>query len=152
MVDVCRQHGVWLEADALARIVDWIQRGGLIEVNQRSAAELSDEVVQGKSEARAEAALIERNIQLPKHHSQDSDEGSFAGISIGRIIRLGLAAVFAILAGLLLMFPTSDLARSICQHFGRHHGMVTGAENGILVAVNFGILTAVLLAYEWLSS
>jgi Zn-finger nucleic acid-binding protein len=67
MVEVCRQHGVWLEADALSRIVDWIHGGGLARANQD--AEEAAKAAQLKAEAQAEAALLERYIQLPKYGS-----------------------------------------------------------------------------------
>jgi Zn-finger nucleic acid-binding protein/DNA-directed RNA polymerase subunit RPC12/RpoP len=65
MVDVCRPHGVWLEADALSRIVDWIHGGGLAKANQEAADEAL--AAQQRAEARVEAELLKRDIQLPQY-------------------------------------------------------------------------------------
>jgi Zn-finger nucleic acid-binding protein len=154
VIDVCGRHGVWLEADALPRIIQWVQAGGLTRSNEQLSQQLTDDEARQKSKATAEARLIERNI-LPdrlSRDSTDSDGFSFAGLSIGRIFRWALAAIFAGLAALLVALPNSDFARSICAHFGRHHGMLVGAENSIMTAVSFGILAAIILAYDWLRS
>jgi Zn-finger nucleic acid-binding protein len=149
VVDVCGRHGIWLAADALPRIVDWIQAGGLTRINQQSVQQESDQALRQKSQTRAEAALIERNIQTRASGDSMYSRGfSIGGISIGRIIRWALAGIFGGIAALLLAFPNSNLAHSICQQFGWNRGMVAGVENSMFTAVNFGILAAVILAYE----
>ncbi len=68
MVDVCRPHGVWLEGDVeLSRIVDWIHGGGLAKANQEAADEAK--AAQQRAEARVEAELLKRDIQLPQYGS-----------------------------------------------------------------------------------
>lgn len=39
IIDVCRDHGVWFDADELPGILAWIRSGGLAEANQRRAAD-----------------------------------------------------------------------------------------------------------------
>ena len=31
VIDVCRKHGIWFDAEELPRILDWIRRGGLAQ-------------------------------------------------------------------------------------------------------------------------
>ena len=92
VIDVCGRHGIWLEADGLSRIVEWIQAGGLMRANQRAMQEEAAENARQKAEVVAEAAMIERNI----HRQTLGDSGgfNFFGISIGRIIRMVLAGIF----------------------------------------------------------
>jgi len=37
IVDFCREHGVWFDADELRRILAWIRSGGLAKVNETKA-------------------------------------------------------------------------------------------------------------------
>ncbi len=39
IVDICKDHGVWFDAEELPRIIAWIRSGGLAKANQRRAAE-----------------------------------------------------------------------------------------------------------------
>jgi Zn-finger nucleic acid-binding protein len=43
VVDVCRDHGTWFDADELHRIVHFIRTGGLDRARERQQAELADE-------------------------------------------------------------------------------------------------------------
>jgi len=39
IIDVCKDHGVWFDADELPRILAWVRSGGLAEANQQRAAQ-----------------------------------------------------------------------------------------------------------------
>jgi Zn-finger nucleic acid-binding protein len=43
VLDVCRQHGTWFDADELRRIVEFIQRGGLEVARDRERMRLEEE-------------------------------------------------------------------------------------------------------------
>ena len=43
VVDICKQHGVWFDADELPSIIGFIQRGGMELARQREKNELQDE-------------------------------------------------------------------------------------------------------------
>ena len=43
IVDICKQHGVWFDADELPKIVDFIQKGGMEIARQREKNEINDE-------------------------------------------------------------------------------------------------------------
>lgn len=43
IVDICKHHGVWFDADELPSILDFIQKGGMERARQREREELRDE-------------------------------------------------------------------------------------------------------------
>ncbi|HEV7700797.1 MAG TPA: zf-TFIIB domain-containing protein [Pyrinomonadaceae bacterium] len=43
IVDVCKQHGVWFDADELPAIVEFVQKGGMEIARQRQLNEIKDE-------------------------------------------------------------------------------------------------------------
>jgi len=43
IIDVCRDHGVWFDAEELPRIVAWIRSGGLAKANEERAAKAARE-------------------------------------------------------------------------------------------------------------
>lgn len=43
IIDTCKQHGAWFDADELPRIVTFIQKGGMEIARQRERAEIADE-------------------------------------------------------------------------------------------------------------
>jgi Zn-finger nucleic acid-binding protein len=43
IVDICRSHGTWFDAEELARIVSFIRAGGMEASRERKKAELADE-------------------------------------------------------------------------------------------------------------
>lgn len=90
VIDVCGRHGVWLDADKLPRILQWIDDGGLVRTNQEAAQRLDQEQAQERAQAAAEATLIEKNI-YPGQLSRDAADAegfAFADLWIARIIRL----------------------------------------------------------------
>ena len=42
IIDLCREHGVWFDADELPRILAWIRQGGLDEARRMRAAESAE--------------------------------------------------------------------------------------------------------------
>lgn len=66
IIDTCRDHGVWFDADELPRILAWIRSGGMAKAEEDRAAQ----------QAREERF---KRITQPK-----TDHGPMAGMSIGR--------------------------------------------------------------------
>jgi Zn-finger nucleic acid-binding protein len=96
IIDVCGRHGVWLDADDLPRILEWIHEGGLVRTNQEAAQQLANEEAKKKSKAAAEALLVERNIQ-PGNTLSDpifSDGSDLTAMAIGRTIRLLFVGIY----------------------------------------------------------
>src|SRR5690606_18147032 len=44
IIDLCRDHGVWFDADELPRIISFIGGGGIAEQREREKAELRSEI------------------------------------------------------------------------------------------------------------
>ena len=63
VVDICKQHGVWFDADELMRIVDFIRGGGLDLARERERQQLEDE--QQRLEAERRAAQIGSPLVRP---------------------------------------------------------------------------------------
>lgn len=70
IVDICKQHGVWFDADELPAIIGFIQNGGMELARQREKNEIQDERNRLREEKRDQArldlrhgtgSLIERN-------------------------------------------------------------------------------------------
>src|SRR5262249_36118624 len=40
IIDACRDHGIWFDAEALTRILDWIHRGGAAESEKHQRGRL----------------------------------------------------------------------------------------------------------------
>ena len=55
IVDICKQHGVWLDADELPKIVEFIQKGGMELARQREKNEILDERRHLRDEQRQQA-------------------------------------------------------------------------------------------------
>ncbi len=66
IVDVCKKHGTWFEADGLPRVIAFVAAGGLEKARQREA----DEAARQRREAAAAAA----NAPAPNIWSGDSFE------------------------------------------------------------------------------
>jgi len=80
IIDVCRDHGTWLDADELERIAGFILSGG------RTSPTLKIEDERAGAEAAAAAALARMNIRRENaflrgsHHRDDSLAGGLVGI------------------------------------------------------------------------
>lgn len=64
IVDVCRQHGTWLDREELRRIVEFIRAGGLERSRQKELAELElqrRQVAAARTAAAGEASAYGRN-------------------------------------------------------------------------------------------
>lgn len=72
IIDVCKQHGVWFDADELPKIIDFIQRGGMELAREKERMELE-----------AEHEKLKDDQRLGPRHAWDVDEQT----SIGQFIR-----------------------------------------------------------------
>ena len=86
IVDVCRPHGTWFDADELPRVVNYVMKGGLEESERREAQKLKDQARQMRNEARSSAqmsAVTGRGWGRGR-----SSTSAFSGLlgSIGRIL------------------------------------------------------------------
>jgi Zn-finger nucleic acid-binding protein len=81
IVDVCKYHGVWFDADELPRILEWIRAGGLARVNEEKAREQANEESIRK---RITAAGIGRSEQA----ETASRSQSLAGLALEGLLSL----------------------------------------------------------------
>lgn len=77
IVDICKQHGVWFDADELPSIIEFIQKGGMELAREREKSEIRDERDRLRDDRRRQAAWDKRlgtgNI------FDDSDESGIRG-------------------------------------------------------------------------
>jgi Zn-finger nucleic acid-binding protein len=57
IIDTCKRHGVWFDADELPRIIGFIQKGGMEMARQRERNEIEQEREHLKEERRKLGAL-----------------------------------------------------------------------------------------------
>lgn len=57
IVDICKKHGVWFDADELPKIVEFIQKGGMEIARQKEKLEIESERGRLRDEQRMDAAM-----------------------------------------------------------------------------------------------
>lgn len=57
IIDTCKQHGVWFDAEELPKIIAFIQKGGMDIARQRERMEIDDERNRLRDERRKQAAF-----------------------------------------------------------------------------------------------
>jgi Zn-finger nucleic acid-binding protein len=131
IVDICGRHGVWLDADDLPRIIEWIQGGGLVRGNEVSLVEQAKLAEEQHAKAVAQAKIIEQNAARSEQIASNSAESSNSAnriLSRFSLSPLGIVELVGgisllILAGFIFTHPDSSLARSLGELlslFGRH--------------------------------
>ena len=75
IVDVCRNHGVWFDADELPRILDWVRAGGLALANAERAAQ-GDEVTIYRQPFELDSGSLQG---LAREYSHDSSMAAALG-------------------------------------------------------------------------
>ena len=69
IIDVCKNHGTWFDANELPRVVDFVMNGGLEAAAKKDAQRLKDEARREKARARAAGAAMSRTSSVS--HSAD---------------------------------------------------------------------------------
>jgi Zn-finger nucleic acid-binding protein len=73
VINVCRNHGIWLDRDEIRQIVTFISSGGLDRARQAETEELN-EAERAKSVAISDYGSNRMSV-TPFHDSFNSDEG-----------------------------------------------------------------------------
>ena len=60
IIDTCKQHGVWFDADELPKIIEFIQKGGMEIARQREKMEIRDERDRLREEQRKQVGQDQR--------------------------------------------------------------------------------------------
>jgi Zn-finger nucleic acid-binding protein len=84
IVDVCKSHGTWFDRDELARVVTFIQDGGLARTHEYDVERAVEEKRRHSEQMKFVADLQRDSGQLP--HLQARDDDSPALTTIGRLL------------------------------------------------------------------
>jgi hypothetical protein len=78
IVDVCKPHGIWFDAEKLTCILDWVRSGGLAAANEQRQAELN-------RDARTEGRLKGERLKPTAAFAGDSDhrDDDFLAAALG---------------------------------------------------------------------
>ena len=87
VIDVCGRHGIWLDADELPRILDWIHAGGLARANEELAAKENSNDNLRKS-AKLDVVMMERLNNLDQQSINRSLMGNALGALLNGLFRL----------------------------------------------------------------
>jgi Zn-finger nucleic acid-binding protein len=89
IIDVCRSHGSWFDAEELPRIVDFVMKGGLEESERREAQQLRDDARRARSDAQSAARTSGTYSTFGA--GRDANVDRFGGLlgAIGRAILRG---------------------------------------------------------------
>lgn len=63
IIDLCKQHGVWFDADELPKIIDFIERGGLARAREKEKIAIQEEREKLRDEQRKLATMERRTMQ-----------------------------------------------------------------------------------------
>ena len=75
IIDLCKHHGVWFDADELPRIIEFIDKGGLARAREKEKMAIQDE----RSRLRDE----ERKLAMRERRTTGSHAGLFEPVSGG---------------------------------------------------------------------
>lgn len=68
IIDVCKQHGAWFDADELPAIVEFVQKGGMELARQKQINELNDE----RARLRTERLDLHSTIMIDRDENSDN--------------------------------------------------------------------------------
>lgn len=66
IIDICKQHGVWFDADELPKIIAFIRQGGMARAREKEKIAIEDERMKLKDDKRR-LDLIERRAGIAKY-------------------------------------------------------------------------------------
>jgi Zn-finger nucleic acid-binding protein len=76
IIDLCKQHGVWFDAEELPKIIEFIRKGGMEKAREREKLEISEE----RSKLREEqykAAIMDRRFATTQSRDDELGISSF---------------------------------------------------------------------------
>lgn len=74
IIDVCKQHGVWFDAEELPKIIEFIQKGGMDIARQRERMEIDNERSRMRDEMRQQARF-DAKFGTKNISAQDDERG-----------------------------------------------------------------------------
>lgn len=85
IIDICKQHGVWFDADELPKIIGFINSGGMSRAREKEKISIEEERARLKDEQRRMSVLSRRS---GKTVNDDAPENSLMGGVIARLLGL----------------------------------------------------------------
>ncbi len=82
IIDMCKEHGVWFDADELPKIIDFINRGGLDRQREKEKMSIENERQRLRDEHRRMTVLDRRSGG--GRFNEDDEEGVFLNV-LGRL-------------------------------------------------------------------
>ena len=79
IIDLCRQHGVWFDANELPKIISFIEDGGLKRSREKEKIALEDERSRLRDEQRR-LELMERGSGGAASYSRDDNNSGWSGV------------------------------------------------------------------------
>jgi Zn-finger nucleic acid-binding protein len=62
ILDVCRPHGVWFDADELGKVIAFVLRGGLDEAKRREAEEVKRRMLERRAQGARDGKVLELDV------------------------------------------------------------------------------------------
>jgi len=75
VIDTCKEHGAWFDADELPKIVEFIRKGGMEHARQKELAEIKDERSRLRDEMRKQQQQDQRFGMGKLLKDEDADAG-----------------------------------------------------------------------------
>jgi len=86
IIDLCKQHGVWFDADELPKIIDFVDKGGLVRAREKEKIALEEERGRIRDEQRKLAMMESRGGGASAFN--DGDDGSRWGDVVAALFDL----------------------------------------------------------------
>ncbi|MCP4448397.1 MAG: hypothetical protein GY811_24105 [Myxococcales bacterium] len=80
IIDSCKGHGTWFDADELPRVVEFVMNGGIEAANERSMQQAKEEVRKARSKVRAMQQSSSMSTEAHVRHTRISSANSFTGL------------------------------------------------------------------------
>ncbi len=81
IIDSCKQHGIWFDADELPKIVEFIRKGGMDKMRDKEKLEIQSE----KEQIRYEK--FKQSVEQHRHSGQPNEWSSGGRLTIREFIR-----------------------------------------------------------------
>jgi len=78
VIDLCKQHGVWFDADELSKIIDFIDKGGLVRSREKEKISLEEERNRLRDEQR-KLGMMESRSGVGRFKDSEGERG-FGGV------------------------------------------------------------------------
>jgi Zn-finger nucleic acid-binding protein len=76
IIDLCKRHGVWFDAEELPKIIEFIRKGGMEKARARERLEISEERSKLRDEQRR-AAMLDRRADMMQKGDDEPAISSF---------------------------------------------------------------------------